>query len=348
MWSYGTDMYSMGGVLLYLATGIDPWLDPISDIDEVRSTTEQWIRETNPAILDQNEGVVQIIARCLRDVDGAHPRTQSPESLRQDIDIFFPPKRDPQHAATALVDIKSSIDKLSTPSQTLFGAMASVRVSSMQRDLNDMARGSFQIAGDHERIVASLSQMLSVLSEGDEYLTVSVPSFWHPLNIGVDGPFHTVNRLLAKQGVSIRRVIVVTNKDKSDPEFLRIMATQKSTFEEFQKSHPKQQDEKHEKYYCGVVDRTEEERQELLSKGHHFGLWAKSGQELLVVPYYVSRLGPIAGVRFWACPPGNTKDRRKVLDELLVESTSISAWMASQCSVVVATTKSEAKSPQGG
>ena len=79
------DIYGLGTILLCAAAGIDPTpLD--SDIEAAKETVVESIREKNPALLDQNPGVADIIARCLR--RDREQRIPNSEALRRDISMF--------------------------------------------------------------------------------------------------------------------------------------------------------------------------------------------------------------------------------------------------------------------
>jgi len=90
-----------------------------------------------------------------------------------------------------------------------------------------MTRGLFHVAGDHNAIITSLSQALAVLRRGELYLTVTVPSFWRPDHIGIMGRFYTMNLEIAKRGVRIRRVFILTKDDEKGQYFKAIITRAK-------------------------------------------------------------------------------------------------------------------------
>lgn len=60
----------------------------------------------------------------------------------------------------------------------------------------DMLNRMLDVNGDHESIVGALTQYLSVLEKGDQYLTVKVPQFWRSGNLGINGRYLTTNSSL--------------------------------------------------------------------------------------------------------------------------------------------------------
>lgn len=342
-WHYGADIYALGGILLFLATANDPWLDPIADLDQVHHATVEALTEHNAQLLTQNEGIAHIIGRCLR--AGQQERSRSPEGVLQDLETFFPEKR--RRLVKTAAAFGSAAGRLEKDPNSLYASIASVRLRVTLRELCDMSRGLFHLAGDHDAIVTSMSQALAVLRQGDVYFTITVPSFWSPGNIGIMGRFYTMNLEVAKRGVRVRRVFVVTDEDEQDRHFKAIIEAQQELHRRFNTSTEKAPpgiDDKAVTYYCGFVRRKRKERDAMVNRGEHFGLWQKGAQRLLLVPYYAERDKTIAGVRFWMCPPGNVDRRLDLFATLLSQSTPITEWSPSSPQARRLTTRSTRRS----
>ena len=99
-----------------------------------------------------------------------------------------------------------------------------------------MQRGLYEIAGDHEEIASGLTQFLSLLRKGDQYLTVTIPSFWHPQNLGINGRFLSMNRLSAQRQVVVKRIFLLTKEDERNDKHLRkILASHRRVLLELKK-----------------------------------------------------------------------------------------------------------------
>ena len=204
------DLYSLGCLLYYLATGDD---DPPTDADNdrLKRSLEVALDRKNAALNREAPGIADIIGRCLR----------------------LSPTSRPAHARMVINDIDAFSGKTPTApanaaiKSPLFARMARSMAQEHRRLISEMKSGVFDMYGDHEAIVSGMTEYLSFLEAGDEYLTVSVPKFWHSRKIGIDGRFLAMNKLVAQRGASVRRVFVVTPTDEAaDPEFYKIMEAQ--------------------------------------------------------------------------------------------------------------------------
>jgi hypothetical protein len=224
----------------------------------------------------------------------------------------------------------SAATTLQRGSGSLFAAIASVRLRSSVRELRDMTRGLLHVAGDHNAIITSLCQALSVLRAGDLYLTVTVPSLWWPDNIGIRGRFFAMNREVARRGVRILRVFTLTPSDARSPHFEEIMEAQVDLYKGLNRDSrlataPGLED-RTVGYYCGFVEQSVRERDEMIAQGNHFGIWRSRSQRLLLVPYYAEREKAPAGIRFWMCPPGNVDRQWSLFTDLLARSRPITEY----------------------
>jgi serine/threonine protein kinase len=60
------DLYSVGGVLFWLATGFDPEIELPHNNDELKRKIYEQIEAKNPDLLIQNCAIADVVARCLR------------------------------------------------------------------------------------------------------------------------------------------------------------------------------------------------------------------------------------------------------------------------------------------
>lgn len=292
----GADLYSMGGLLYYLATGDQP-PPPKQRSEELKSLIVETLERRNPALMDRNAGVADIITRCLR--YSQQDRIVQAEGLIQDIETFTPdprPSLDVEGFAATAASLKESRN-------SLFKWMADLRLRMLRRVFEDMKHGVYDLSGDHEVIASGLTQYLSLLGPGSQYLTMSLPSFWRANNLGVNGRFLTMNRLAAQRGATIRRVFLITERDR----------LQEAELDAILQSHVRMSADLRRLgvqvdsavtpssggHYCGFVEMGDEDRTRLVQAGGHFGLIKIDNEEIAIFPQYRDD-GVIVSVQFRA------------------------------------------------
>jgi serine/threonine protein kinase len=324
-WYVGADIYSLGGVLFYLATGKTP-PQPIEDIDELKNKIADAVKQSNPKLYHDNSGVVDVIARCLRYSE--YGRTPHAEGVIQDLDTFSfvsvgnHTGSQPNDVNGLIKDLKA-LEQLSNP---LFSGFARHNIRLLWRQIEDMKHGVYDLTGDHELIANGLSQYLSVLQSGDQYLTVTLPSFWHPRNLGINGRFLTMNKLIAQRGVIVRRIFIITSDDeRNDPYLKKIIKAHQKIMKELTEVKVQTTEWKLETggFYIGFKKVDRGERDLLIREGKHFGLWLKQGQGMLISPVY-DESGKIVTIRFRASPDRAVK--LKDYFAILLEQSKPLAW----------------------
>jgi len=286
--SVSGDIYSIGGVLLFLATGQDPF-PPIEDIDELKERVARLILDHNPKLYRDNSGIVDVIARCLR--FSKHGRIPHTEALLRDVATFDRGTevggffdQDPM-----LDDIRSSVQKLQSIGNPFFLFAATLQLRRIANLLGDMSQGSWDLIGDHEAIVGALAQYTAGLRAGDQYHTISTATYWLPQNLGVNGRFLSMNRLAAQAGAVIRRVFLVTQDElETDRSLRRILKAHLREMDELEQTGVTTARAEIEGggYFTGVWIVSEREREKRLRRGEHYGLVIRNNHRVIMHPIY--------------------------------------------------------------
>ncbi len=286
--SVGGDIYSAGGVLFFLATGKDP-IASSRDNDGLKAEISRCLQQCNPDLYTANCGVVDIIARCLR--YGNIGRTRNAQSLLEDLDAFTEPPtaRGLLEDASGLADAAGRLDASSRP---LFKWMAGFQLREVSALLADLTQGVYDLAGEHDELVAALTQYVNFLEPGDEYLTVTVPQFWWPQNVGINGRFVAITKVAALRGAIIRRIFAVNEDDlATDMWFPKILEAQMKAVNEvstYQTSG---------RYEAHILAVDIETRRRMTSDGSHFGLLLKGDDAVAIYPRYRED-GLLVGIQF--------------------------------------------------
>jgi hypothetical protein len=288
--SVGGDIYSLGGVLYFLATGQDP-LEPIEEIDQLKSQVSESIKQNNPALYGANCGVADIIARCLRYSNKDLGRIRHADGLLEDLAAFTDPQQEKVSLADA-EDLRDAVSRLDGAQRPLLRWMAGFRLRAIAALVADMTQGVYDLTGEHEEIVTALTHYVNFLGRGDQYLTVTVPQFWWPENVGVNGRFVSITKIAALRGATIRRIFAISENDRiSDPWLNRILEAQMEAIDEITEYQTTGM------YEALVRPVVQEEREQMLNDGRHFGLLIKGDDAVAIYPLYRED-GLLVGVQF--------------------------------------------------
>jgi hypothetical protein len=313
------DIYGIGGTLFYLATGREDPLPWIKNQDELKQFVVQELKRKNRLLNSQNWGIADIIASCIRYRPESRPRNTL--RLRLNIEMFDRGWKAERRSTAAL--------QRKTGSQ-LFGWLASCRERQLNAEVRDMKRGVFDLVGAHDELVLGMTQFISILDAGDEYLTISTPSLWKTQNLGIMGRFLSMNRLAAQKGATLRRIFLISPLDRRDKEFKNIISAHVSLMRSMpRKIQTKRWETEKGGFYAGVVEVTEQERQRMISEGDHLGVLIKGTVKsrrdgILMIPVYDDS-GLLIGIQM-------RRDKRLVEDcgnkilGLLKESANLEKW----------------------
>jgi hypothetical protein len=140
-----------------------------------------------------------------------------------------------------------------------------------------LSNGVYDASGDPQDIRSAAYDLLGALRAGDEFVTVSLPAFWYPQNIGINGRFLSMCRNAAARGATVKRVLLI-NEDLSDPYLEDIVSAQLNAAEGVDRSH----------FAIRYLTMSADERRKLVAKGRHFGLLVKDGEHIAMSPIYNS------------------------------------------------------------
>lgn len=269
------DIFSLGGVLHWMACGQDPPM-PNQDIDQAKLDIETEIRENNPVLLHENTLIGDIIARCRR--YNRELRISDAEKLRHEL-VTYSGQRLTGTPVETVQRVARQTRSLAAGGKIFLERMADIFLRQTERRLEDMCNRVIDISGNHEDLVSGCVDALASLQEGDEYLTLSTLTFWKPTNIGVRGRFWSMNRFCAKRGVSIRRVFLLTEADRQDEHFLSIMRAQLELQNDLSKFD-------RDRLQTRFRFLSPDEFAKRVERGDHCGHWISEDQVMDLFPVY--------------------------------------------------------------
>jgi serine/threonine protein kinase len=211
------DIYGLGGILFWLASGLEPPRGGIENDYELKTHIHSSI---NTKLRDYNEGIVHVITDCLHHRPG--DRTSHADDILRNIEMFEEMMGRPSsstvkgiyHELSSLTSVAKRL-----PNDRLFGNMIRRDLAHTARRIADMlSAGRAEVVGTRNDMIQSLLGFVSILEPGDQYITTSSINYWMPQNLGVDGRFLCANKILALHGVCIKRVLIVTAEELKEIE----------------------------------------------------------------------------------------------------------------------------------
>lgn len=286
-WSRPADIYSLGAVTFFLATGKPPPAH-MRDNYKLKDEVFETLKEHNPKLLLENECVADVILRCLH--FHIEDRANTASEIIDLIDIL-------QKAGLAdvvstdefeeeILQVQKDINRLESSINRIFQPFILESIRAVRRTLTDIQSGRFvPVVGDREEMIRGIMRYLALLRSGDEYYTLTIPSFWSSQNLGTDGRFLRLNKLIAKRGVTIRRVFLVTEAEIADEDVSKVLEAQQKAMQEVPVEIRKDDwNPSFGGFYTGFVVVSPSERDKLIRYGHHVGI-AKSGPEYISLQF---------------------------------------------------------------
>lgn len=293
--SYGTtasDIYSLGGILYMLATGEDPPTPKLGKTSlESKFALKEYVITSlvkrNPTLHNECPGVADIIIQCLHYTP--EDRARHTDDVLNVLNAFSY-AADP-HATVdseSLMELAKEVNSEvldfcrfvggdSVQRNELFGRIFQLKLQEVLRSLKDMIGGDLvEIRGNRDEIISGFLTYLSILKRRDRYVTTTIPRFWLPSNLGINGRFLRMNELLAtKHQVSIRRVFLISSEDQQMEYFHEIIQAQRDLIFRLRDRGVETQSKALNEtgYYTGYVEVNPLEQHQLfVSQGHHVGL----------------------------------------------------------------------------
>lgn len=223
---YPVDIFSVGAILFHFATGNQPPAEVPRDVVVLKRMIYSAVKTSNETLFNQNENVLKILDKCLR--NDPEDRFSCAEELLEALDIASQAtgKASPARKVEEVDSQDQRIEENRTFSigdykkrlGPFFLGLLENWDQKLVGDKEKLLRGHYEVYGHRDLLVTSLCRLLSVAHSGDLYRTMTLPSYWTDENLGSNGRFLTMNKHMARQGVRIQRLFLVTQDFHELPE----------------------------------------------------------------------------------------------------------------------------------
>ncbi|MCG7853714.1 MAG: protein kinase, partial [Methanosarcinaceae archaeon] len=310
-----SDIYSLGGLFYFMACGQSP-PDSISNIDSLKNTIVLGIEKTNPSLLESNCGIADIIARCMR--ESKDQRIRDADTLLNEIRLFsFTECKEENQRIHKCVTCLLSNQMKSFKIDSLFSRMLEIDASHFISRADDMLRGILEVSGDHENLVLGMSAYLSVLGNGDSFYAKTTPRFWAEGNMGINGRFLSMVKLVARRGANVKLIMLVCDTDRTIPEYRRILEAHLKATKKVETLQ----------FYCKVV--SADERQKIMRNARWECCYAISEDQIKGLQPVFDENDILRTIRFIQQEISILPRVKNEMEKELAKATPLTKWMVS-------------------
>jgi serine/threonine protein kinase len=231
-WFTKADMYSVGGVLYYLAVGSPPafpWQDEFRNSyksnEDIKAEIKAALEQNNRALLNENRGIVDIILQCLRP---GKDRAAYAGQVLDTIEGFFDDGSSAVLGSNGIQAIKTALSQLTSCFKQLeergkdedakggvpftinpiFQKIVLRSIRNLEDDIKPLASRVYSQIADREALLNSLVGSIALLQDGDTCTALTSPAFWHDGNFGPEGRLSTAITMATLRGVAFKWCLV--------------------------------------------------------------------------------------------------------------------------------------------
>ena len=313
-WSSLADIYSLGGIFHYLATGEDPpspWqrqeLGILKLNDDLKFEIIGALKRKNPRLFQTNPGIADIITYCLR--SSTQDRAAHTGAVLQLLDIFealhsgSPPAISTRNLREQASELVHELEKIDDSTNPILRNVINRELAAIRDRIRAIHTRLFTLSGDRESLVNGLLSSVSLLQPGDRLSIVVNASFWYTRNFSPNGRLLTAIRMAVSRGAVVRFVLLLSERDLQDRRVQFIIECQSQVMEQLKNEmHVPENPLEHSGFYACYRVLKPNEMFRVLRDRMTFVLLSTGNRTTLIAPNLLDSNDGVTQLRFWTDP----------------------------------------------
>jgi len=208
------DVYSLGILLLYLASGRAECIPPAGHLrpGDRRGFIKKIVQECNSLLIRHEPRIIDIIA-----LSTAWDPVDRPRMSDLVDDLTAIATATPTPGISPTLDISRTLHDIAEQLTLKSVSHSPLLIRLLEREVRDLAQTvealeteMVELDGTRKQLLRALISVFEDLKEGDSWTTVTTPSVWQNSALGLGGSYNSATIRALLRGASVRRAYIVS------------------------------------------------------------------------------------------------------------------------------------------
>jgi serine/threonine protein kinase len=191
------DVYSFGILLLYLATGVEKYIESDRVPGDYRRIVYDEVQTRNPKLLSRNEPrILDVIARSISRDPADRPRMSDVCEALEDIGASRRPSVASRSASTndnALLRVGRALAAARKSHSPALISLLELQIRELAATFDGLKTEMVELRGTRDQMLRAMTSLFENLSSGDSWTAATTLAVWQRSALGLDGSYASAN-----------------------------------------------------------------------------------------------------------------------------------------------------------